>query len=266
MKPAARSSTVRRISEAADTLPGRPIWLRLLAWLWARVPDRVRGFFEARFADVSPSEATGYAVWTAMGVVVGVPEIWAAIEGTGFYWPTISTTIGHLQERWPVVALLPVAAIVMGAYSVLRIRVGETVLQADQQALGRTADGRLVKQEVSLEELARGGAIPTNRGTWKPKRYFALATLVVVGGSLAVAPSDNPFAVGYVLYSLIAIFWIVIPNLTAYFFAKDVPFTTLFFTLRSLGRRLQLVAALVAALLVILLLHLAFYPWPVPPD
>ena len=58
----------------------------------------------------------------------------------------------------------------------------------------------------------------------------------------------------------------MIPNIAAYFFAKDVPFTTLFFTLRSLGRRLQLVAALVAALLVILLLHLAFYPWPVPPD
>ena len=36
----------------------------------------------------------------------------------------------------------------------------------------------------------------------------------------------------------------------------------MFFTVRSLGRRLQFVAALVAALLVILLLHLAFYPWP----
>ena len=194
MNLAAGGCTVCRICEAADTLPGRPIWLRLLAWLWARVPKRVRRVFEARFADVSPSEATGYAVWTAMGIVVGVPEIWAAVEGTGFYWPTISTTIGHLQERWPVVALLPVAAIVMGAYSVLRIRVGETVLQADQQALGRTVEGRLVKQDVSLEELARGGAVPTNRDQLKPRRYFALATAVVVAGSFAVAPSDNPFA------------------------------------------------------------------------
>jgi len=46
---------------------------------------------------------------------------------------------------------------------------------------------------------------------------------------------------------------------------KDFAFTTLFFTIRCLGRRLQFVAALVAALLVILLLHLAFYPWASPP-
>jgi hypothetical protein len=58
----------------------------------------------------------------------------------------------------------------------------------------------------------------------------------------------------------------VIPNVAAYWFRKDFPYTNLFFTVNFLARRLQLVAALVAALLVILLLHLAFYPWPVPPD
>ena len=79
------------------------------------------------------------------------------------------------------------------------------------------------------------------------------------------SPSDNRFLVGYVLYSLIGIFWVVVPNSAAYFLKKDIPFTTMFFTVRSLGRRLQFVAALVAALLVILLLHLAFYPWPSPP-
>ena len=50
------------------------------------------------------------------------------------------------------------------------------------------------------------------------------------------------------------------PNLVAYFLRRDFPYTTLFFTIRALGRRLQFVAAL----LVILLLHLAFYPWPSP--
>jgi len=88
---------------------------------------------------------------------------------------------------------------------------------------------------------------------------------VVVAGSLLATTSQNRFLVGYVLYSLIAVFWIVVPNLAAYFLRKDFPFTTLFFTIRALGRRLQFVAALVAALLVILLLHLAFYPWPSPP-
>jgi hypothetical protein len=204
-----------------------------------------------------------------MGVVVGVPEIWAAIAGEDFYWPTISTTIGHLQERWPVVALLPVAAIVMGGYSVFRIRtIGDTVVQADLQALGRTLQGRLVKQDVAAEELSTGGVpatISEVRDTWV-KGYFASATAIVVGGSLVASRSDNRFLVGYVLYSLVAIFWIVVPNVAAYYFKRDFPYTNLFFTVSSLGRRLQLVAGLVAALLVILLLHLAFYPWPVPPS
>jgi hypothetical protein len=97
------------------------------------------------------------------------------------------------------------------------------------------------------------------------KGYFASATAIVVGASLVSSRSDNRFLVGYVLYSLIAIFWIVVPNVAAYYFKRDFPYTNLFFTVSSLGRRLQLVAGLVAALLVILLLHLAFYPWPVAP-
>jgi hypothetical protein len=241
--------------------------MRWLRRLWRLLPARIRRYLEERFEDVSRSEALGYAVWSAMGVVVGVPEIWAAVAGEDFIWPTISTTIGHLQERWPVVALLPVAAIVMGGYSVFRVpTVGDTVLQADEQALGRTAQGRLVKQEVSREDLAVGG-VPAPADlldTTIVKLYFALATTTVVAGSLVASLSDNRFLVGYVLYSLITIFWIVVPNLAAYYFKRDFPYTNLFFTVSALGRRLQFAAGLVAALLVILLLHLAFYPWPVP--
>jgi len=247
-------------------MPGRrSFWRTALDWIRS-TPARVRRFFRARFGDVSRSEAWGYAVWSAMGVVVGVPEIWAAVAGDDFVWPTISTTVGHLQTRWPVVALIPVAVIVMGGYSVLRIKVGDTAVQADQQAFGRTPQGRLAKQDVSLEQLARGGAVPPSaeRDEWPVVPYFAFATVVVVAGSLVATASENRFLVGYVLYSLIAIFWIVVPNVIAYFFGKDFPYTTLFYTVNCLGRRLQFVAALVAALLVILLLHLALYPWPSP--
>jgi hypothetical protein len=254
------------MSEAADMVPGRPPWRVVVDWIRS-LPTRLWGFFRARFADVSRSEAWGYAVWSAMGLVVGVPEVWAAAAGEDFLWPTISTTVGHLQGRWPVVALIPVAVIVMGAYSILRVPLGQTAVQADLQALGRTPQGRLAKQQVSLDELAHGGALSTGEGRdeWPVVRYFAFATVVVVAGSLLASESENRFLLGYVLYSLIAVFWIVVPNALAYFFAKDVRFTTLFVTVRSLGRRLQFVAALVAALLVILLLHLAFYPWPSRP-
>jgi hypothetical protein len=226
----------------------------------------IRRYFAARFSDVTPSEGWGYAVWAAMGVVIAVPEVWAALAGSDFIWPTISTTVGHLQDRWPVIALVPVALIVMAGYSVFRVGPASTALQADYQALGRTPQGRLAKQEVSFEQLA-GGGVPAVKGRTEfgVVRYFAVATAVVILGALAAAPSGNRFLVGYVLYSLIGIFWVVLPNAAAYWFKKDIPFTTMFFTVQSLGRRLQLVAALVAALLVILLLHLAFYPWPSRP-
>lgn len=231
-----------------------------------RVLSSVRRFFAARFGDVGPSEKWGYVVWAAMGIVIAVPEVWAAVAGSDFVWPTISTTVGHLQDRWPVVALIPVGLIVMCGYSVFRVPPASTALQADFQALGRTPQGRLVKQDVSLEQLATGG-VPAveGRSEFSVVRYFAFATVAVVLGALVAAPSDNRFLVGYVLYSLIGIFWVVVPNSVAYFLKKDIPFTTMFFTVRSLGRRLQFVAALVAALLVILLLHLAFYPWPSRP-
>ena len=243
------------MSEQISTLEETPGRRRFLG--------SIRGYFAARFSDVGPSEKWGYAVWAAMGVVIAVPEIWAAVAGSDFVWPTISTTVGHLEHRWPVVALVPVALIVMCGYSVFRVPPASTALQADFQAFGRTPQGRLAKQDVSLEQLA-GGGVPAVEGRTQfgVVRYFVFATAVVVVGALAASPSDNRFLVGYVLYSLIFIFWVFVPNAAAYWLKKDIPFTTMFFTVRSLGRRLQFVAALVAALLVILLLHLAFYPWP----
>ena len=98
----------------------------------------------ARFRGVTRGEAWGYAVWGSMGVVVAVPEIWAAASGSGFVWPTISGTIGHLEERWAVVALVPVALIVSSAYAVARVKPGAIVVQNDQQMLVRSPLGRFI--------------------------------------------------------------------------------------------------------------------------
>lgn len=249
------------VSEQTAPLMDLPFWRRLLRWLRG-LPGRIWQYFKARFSDVSSSEAWGYAVWSAMGVVIGVPEIWAAAAGSDFIWPTISTTVGHLQDRWPVLALGPVALIVVSAYSVLRIAPASAAVQADQRAVARTPQGRLVKQDVSFDELARGAPPVAAHTEWPVVPYFAFATAVVVVGAVLASASQNRFLVGYVLYSLIAVFWVLVPNVAAYVFRRDFRFTTLFFTVRCLGRRLQFVAALVAALLVILMFHLAFYPWP----
>ena len=127
-----------------------------LAALAKLVPERLRRFFAVRFADAGPGERAGYLVWVTMGIVIGVPEIWAAISGDGFYWPTISTTVGHLQDRWPVLTLIPVALIVGYGYSALRLRPAATALQADLSAVTRTSQGRLTQSDPTLQELATG--------------------------------------------------------------------------------------------------------------
>jgi hypothetical protein len=256
---------VAHVSENAGALPEGSFWGSVVRWLWDHVPERIRSFLGERFRGVTKSEAWGYGAWGAMGVVVGVPEIWAAISGDGFYWPTISSTIGHLEDLAAVVALAPVALLAAAASAVLRFKPGDVVVQADYKALGRTAQGRLATVDVSDPQLlASGGTqlVESGRKEWSAIRYFLVATLVVVAGSLGAAQSGDKWVLGYVLYSLIAFFWIVVPNWVAYWHRRDVPFTTLFFTVRCLERRLRVVALVFAAGIAILLIHLALYPWP----
>ena len=84
---------VRRIVEKADA--ERTIRQRRRAPPPQHAASREPGQDDPdRFSDVSPSEKWGYVVWAAMGVVIAVPEIWAAVAGSDFIWPTISTTVG----------------------------------------------------------------------------------------------------------------------------------------------------------------------------
>jgi len=217
-----------------------------------------------------PSEAWGYIVWSVVGAAIAVPEIWAAAAGSDFIWPTISGTVGHLEDKWAIVALAPVAVLAGGARALSRFQITGVTIQADAEALVRTPEGRLAK--VGKVELGPDKPIPavvTNpadalkgRSEWQVLPYFLVATTIVVVCSLAASTSENKWWTGYVLYSLIGILGIVIPNALAYWRRKDVPFTTLFFTLRSLERRLHAVAIVMAAGLAVLLIHLAIYPWP----
>jgi hypothetical protein len=240
---------------------------RFFRFLWRLLPSRVRSYFAARFGDVTASESAGYVVWLAMGVVVGVPELWAAASGEGFWWPTISSTVGHLEDKWAVVAIVPVAVLAAAAVALRRTDPNEVVLQAGNEALQRTPEGRLAKAgTIAQEELpvlaVTPQAVLPERTSWPVIPYFGVATIVVIAASLLASVAQNPWLLGYVMYSAIAVFWILLPNWLAYRRRKDVPFTSLFFTIRCLSRRLRFVALVFAAGLAVLLVHLALYPWP----
>jgi hypothetical protein len=272
-------------SAATSSGLGQPARLvsSLSRWLWRHVvPGPIRRYFEVRFQSVTRSEGWGYLVWAIVGVAVAVPEIWAAASGSDFIWPTISGTIGHLEDEASIVALAPVAVLAGAALTLARVQVGSLFVQQDLQVLGRTPQGRLAK----LGNLDIGPAAPVadaatdpaptpqliadpatglrGRREWSVVRYLLVSVSIVVSASLAAAAAENKWLTGYVMYSLIAIFGFVLPNALAYSqrTRTDVPFTTLFATLRTLERRLHLTAIVIAAGLAILLIHLAVYPWP----
>jgi hypothetical protein len=71
---------------------------------------------------VTDRERWGYAVWGTVAVFVGVTEILARISPHlrhAIPWPTISATIGHLERRWPFVAVIVLAAIAASLYEAL---------------------------------------------------------------------------------------------------------------------------------------------------
>jgi hypothetical protein len=194
-----------------------------------------------------------------MGVVIAVPEIWAAVDDVA--WPTISGTVAYLEYWHPWVAPIVVGLIVWGALSSVRIRRdGVQVLTANPEEdagreLRRTPEGRLT---IAKE--------------WKPIRpwiYVPVALAIVIGLAL-VAYIDRPhdkILLGEVLYGSIALLWVVVPSVLAFFLGRSAPFPTLFQTAKDLEGHWELVAAMIAALLTILLIHIVLYPWPsIVPD
>jgi membrane protease YdiL (CAAX protease family) len=97
--------------------------------------------------------------------------------------------------------------------------------------------------------------------------YFGCALIVIVvctGIAVPTSDVDDEYLVGQTLYGLTAAFWVLVPMFLAWpkKHSVDIPFPTLFETVRNLERRLRGVALVVTAGLVILLIHLVFYPWP----
>ena len=84
------------------------------------------------------------------------------------------------------------------------------------------------------------------------------------------------FHPSYVLYGLLFLFWLVIPSLVVFFGGREVPFPTLYRTVRNLEEWLEqlrlpwnlgpllawLATYVILTGLVILLIHLTLYPYP----
>jgi hypothetical protein len=190
---------------------------------------------------VEPRERRGYLFWGPTILIILGVELLGALSSTfknKIPWPTISSTVGHLEKRWDWVAVIVVGVITATAFQALAYKAGP-----------RTATGR----------SQRPGAPPAQESgySWL---FVLIPGLIALG--LAIAFGASKFQLGYVIYGVLAVFGIVIPSVLAWVLNKEVRFPTLFFTLDRLRRRFHAAALILVTGLAILVVHLAFYPWP----
>ncbi|WP_330183502.1 hypothetical protein OHB26_07595 [Nocardia sp. NBC_01503] len=197
------------------------------------------------------AEFWGYLMWGLAGLAIAVPELASVFRLAG--WPTISATIGHLQAEHSGVRLVVVFVIVVAAYyAVPQLLINPKPVARTVGGRPVTANGRATTDIGSVDLLGVGYLV------------FAFAALVlgVLFAAGARRMSPDSYLGAYVLYGVIGLAWVLIPSVLSLVFSKDVPFPTLFRTIGYLERRAHPVAAVLLALLVVLLLHLALYPWP----
>ncbi|MEU6582077.1 hypothetical protein [Nocardia sp. NPDC046763] len=196
-------------------------------------------------------EFWGYCMWGLAGLAIATSEL-ASVFGLAS-WPTISNTIGHLETQHSFVRLIVVSVIVLLAYYAVP-QLATPPEPIPQTVAGRTltVNGRVTNPDSPITLLGAG--------------YLLAAVGTFVFGVLFAAAGrgmhPQSYLGAYVLYGLIALMWVIVPSILAMFFSRDVPFPTLFRTIGYLERRAHPIAAILLAALVVLLIHLAFYPWP----
>ena len=197
----------------------------------------------------------GYWFWGPVVAAILVTEAVGALSGWledrldfTIAWPTISQTVGHLQELWSGAAVIVVAVIAAFAFHALLVQ--------------RTADGTAIDGERRTDQ---GRVIPEGDPKPQPLGFYGWWFAVVpaiIAGLVAWALTDDEYVWGYAVYGTFALFGLIIPSLLFRFAHRDVRIPSLVYTFGYLRSSRPWIAIVVVASFAILLLHLALYPWP----
>jgi hypothetical protein len=248
--------------------------LRSLFWWLVRLPQRLFRWIKAapgrfvKWFKANRQERWGYFWWGICGIVVAVPELWAAFGGDAVLWPTISGTIGNLEVDHQWVAFLVIGLVLWAGLHVVRVT-RERLNEAIADAAVSAEEGGITPPAGNRPRLAKGGRltlVSDPKPVPHPFAYVAIAIGAVVVPALLFHElyhaDDHRYVVGEVMYASIAVWWIVIPSWLAYRRGWLVPFPTLFQTFRDLERRTPVFTTVLASGLAILMVHLILYPWP----
>jgi hypothetical protein len=163
--------------------------------------------------------------------------------GVTIPWTTISEMVGHLEDLWPGTAVFVVALIAPAAFFAL------------------SPPGSAHRTELGRWHMGSGTPAPAQ--IYTPWVVLAACAAVAVA---AVAIFDDDFVRAYFIYGALFTLGILVPSILVLAFDREVGFTSLFVTIRALRERPDwrawLASTALSAGLAILVIHLAFYPWP----
>jgi hypothetical protein len=216
---------------------------RLLRWFWNTKAGRL---IRRRFAGATAEELHGYAFWAPVALAITVTEILGAIGPLNHVipWPTISFTVGHLEDLHGWWGLLVVAVIATAGYYAF-------------------ANPTPAPPSKGRTELYRSLGPIRIRYNWL--LVYAVTGLVAYSVYLSTDGEHKEprrFHLAYAIYGTFAVVGIAIPLLLIWRKSTHVVFPTFFYTLHRLRDRFHVIALLVLLGLAILLIHLALYPWP----
>src|SRR5215472_6827683 len=240
--------------------------------LWRRAVSRA--------VDSSPTSPgiSSFVIWGAVALVIAIPEIWGSVAPHWFY--SISRTTGALENSWNPTRIIVVALLVAGTVVAIKRPPGARKVPGEKR-LGvpeLTKDRQAPHWDQHWEGLSRTerGRIKADRfQPWPEKRnkivsiamevlavvVLAAAVVAIIGWHFVTVRS--PFTLSLILYGAIFLVFGVIPNLVAYFGGPDAPFRTVFYTVEWFGRLWGGITKLIfLGGMGVLLMHLAFYPWP----
>ena len=191
-------------------------------------------------------ERNGYVFWGLAAAFIAVPELLAALSNwmqSHIPWPTISNLVGadlEFHHHW--IALIVVAVIVTSILHTL-------THPSDQKLGGRSLRGN----PADVKVIERWGGF----------RYIVLVAVGgIAAGLIASAAGADKNRLGYSIYVTLTVLGVVIPSVLAYWYHRVLRIPTLFAAIALLSKHWSWVAGLAVALLVVLMFHLALYPWP----
>jgi hypothetical protein len=220
-------------SPPAAVAPGLGPWWSPVTW-WRMIVAKWRAG-----GPMTADERRGYRFWMPVLLVGAAYEILGALSATvrdKIPWPTISDTVGHLEKRWDWVAVIVVGVIAAAAF--------HAVAERAQAGSGGVRAQLGDENETSIYNS------------------LLVAGLTIVAVGAAIAARASKYELGYVLYGVLGFFGLLVPSIMAFWFHKKTRLPTLFTTVEYLRRRFHSVALILVAGLSILVIHLAFYPWP----